>query len=342
MRNRSATQMSRREFIAAGGAAFSLRHSRAAGAEIHTVMGPVRGEELGSTLIHEHVLVDFIGADQIKPGRYDVQEVIEVVQPYLVRIRELGCQTLVECTPAWLGRDPLLLKRLSEASGLRMITNTGYYGASNGKYLPAHAREETAGQLARRWIREFRNGIDETGVVPGIMKIGVNRGPLSDVDAKLVRAAAQAHRETGLTVACHTGDGAAAMQELEIFQEEGVSPRALIWVHAQNEKDPDVHANAARKGAWVEFEGVNESSLAARVAQVKTLIDRGFCERVLVSLDAGWYRVGEPGGGKFSSYGFFYARFLPALQEAGVTEAQIRLLTIENPRRALEIAIRLS
>ena len=85
---------------------------------IETVTGPIEADRLGLTLMHEHVLVDFIGADQVGPGRYDADQAFATVLPHLKQVRTLGCDTLVECTPAYLGRDPVLLKRLSEASGI--------------------------------------------------------------------------------------------------------------------------------------------------------------------------------------------------------------------------------
>src|SRR5262249_23754747 len=100
-------------------------------AQVNTVRGGLPLEKLGITLMHEHVLVDFIGADKASPGRYDADEVFHIALPFLKRVYALGCRSLVECTPAYLGRDPKLLKRLSEASGVNVLTNTGYYGASN-------------------------------------------------------------------------------------------------------------------------------------------------------------------------------------------------------------------
>ncbi len=93
---------------------------------VETVLGPTPPGSLGVTLMHEHVLVDFIGADQVNPSRYDAQEAFEKVLPHLQQVQRLGCETLVECTPAFLGRDPRLLARLSKASGVRILTNTGY------------------------------------------------------------------------------------------------------------------------------------------------------------------------------------------------------------------------
>ena len=306
-----------------------------------TVRGEIPPQDLGMTLMHEHVMVDFIGAAQVAKDRYDPDEVFRVVLPHLASIRSLGCRTLVECTPAYLGRDPVLLTRLSGASGVRLVTNTGYYGASGGKYLPREAYQESAEQLAQRWADEFEKGIEGTEIRPGIIKIGVNKGPLSAIDAKLARAAALAHKATGLTIASHTGDGAAALEQLDILAAAGVAPGAFIWVHAQNAADVETHVNAARRGAFVEFEGSTESAAAARASQVKALADRGFINRTLISLDAGWYRVGEPDGGDFRSYDFFFNAFVPALRQAGITDAQLRQLTVDNPREALTISRRL-
>jgi predicted metal-dependent phosphotriesterase family hydrolase len=328
-------------FLAVVGAAV-VRSAPARGQPdvIESASGPVDASKLGVTLVHEHVLVDFVGADLASRDRYDAEDVVRVVMPHLERIRELGCRTLVECTPAYLGRDPDLLRRLSRASGLQIVTNTGYYGAADGKYLPAHARTETAEELAARWAAESKSGISGTRVKPGFIKIGVNKGPLNPLDAKLVRAAALAHRQTGLTIACHTGDGRAASEEIEILRVAGVAPQALIWVHAQNEADPSVHERLAKAGTWIEFECSSEKSLTDRVAQIKAMTDRGLIGKSLISLDAGWYRVGEPGGGAFRSYDFFFTRLLPALRDAGLSGEQLRLLTVENPARALRPGVK--
>jgi phosphotriesterase-related protein len=338
--------VNRRDFLQAGLALAGLglggRCSAAdePGPRIMTVHGPIAPQELGVTLVHEHVLVDFIGADQVRPGRYDADEVFRVVLPHLKRVRELGCRSFVECTPAYLGRDPRLLKRLAEASGLHLLTNTGYYGARAGKFLPALVHHETADQLAQRWLREWSEGIDGSGIRPGFIKIGVDAGPLSAIGRKLVQAAARAHRHSGLVIAAHTGDGAAALAQIDLVRQEKVDPAAFIWVHAQNEGDLALHFRAAEAGAWVEFDGIRPETVARHVELVLEMKKRGYLGRVLVSHDAGWYAVGEPGGGKFRSYDTLFTDFIPALKQAGGTEADIRQLLVDNPRNALTITRR--
>jgi phosphotriesterase-related protein len=333
--------MNRRHFLKSLPAALLLPRSLSPQpAQIQSVQGPLPAEKLGTTLMHEHVMVDFIGADKASRERYNRDEVFRAALPLLKQVRSLGCQTLVECTPAYIGRDPVLLKELSAASGVHLLTTTGYYGAANDKFVPQHAYQESVEQLAKRWWTEFTKGIEGTGIKPGIIKTGVDKGALSDIDAKLVRAAARTHLQTGLTIASHTGDGVAAMEELALLKGEGVAASAFIWVHAQSESDTALHAKAAEQGAWVEFDGISEKSLERHLQFVKGMIDRGFIDRVLISQDSGWYHVGEPGGGNFRTYEFLFTHFIPALKKTGVSDEQIRRLLIDNPRRALTLAVR--
>lgn len=302
-----------------------------------TVLGPIAPERLGLTLIHEHVIVDFIGADAMSPGRYDPEEVFRIALPHLRRVKSAGCDTLVDCTPAYVGRDAGLLYRLSQASGLQIVTNTGFYGAAQNKYVPRFAYAETAQQLAVRWVKEFEDGIPPSGVRPGIIKIGVNSGPLSEMDAKLVKAAAIAHRRTGLTIASHTGDGVAAMAQISTLKSLGVAPASFIWVHAQNEADTRLHLRAAEAGAWVEFDGISSAAARKHVELVLAMKQAGYLSRVLLSQDSGWYHVGEPGGGSFRPYDFLFVEFLPLLRQAGVSATEIETIMIRNPRAVLTV-----
>jgi phosphotriesterase-related protein len=286
------------------------------------------------------VLVDFAGAEVVSPDRYDRAEVFETVLPYLQRARTLGLQTLVEATPAYLGRDPLLLEQLADASGVHLLVSTGYYGAREEQHLPGHAFSEPADSLAARWIREWTSGIDGSGIRPGFIKIGVDAGPLSTIGRKLIQAAARTHRSTGLTIAAHTGPAAGALDQLAVLEEEGVDPSAWIWVHAQAEDDSTHHVRAARSGAWISFDGLAPDNVERYVELVAFMKTEGLLDRVLVSHDAGWYHVGEPGGGSFRPYDTLFTDFLPALEAAGFTGAEIRQLTVVNPAAAFTVRVR--
>ncbi len=307
---------------------------------IMTVNGPVPAAKLGIALSHEHFLADFIGADKVGRDRYDPDEVVRVALPILSRLKELGCKTIFECTPTYMGRDPELYRKLAQSSGLHIITNTGFCGAWENKFLPSYAFTETAGQLADRMVKEWEKGIEDTEVRPGFIKIAVDPGHLSELHRKIVRAAALAHLRTGLTIASHTGPGAGAFEQLGILKEEGVGPSAFIWVHAQVENDNGLHLKAAEQGCWVSFDGLRGDEVAAYVKLLSNMKSAGLLDHALLSHDAVCYFVGQPGGGKPFSYARLFEELLPALKKSGFTEAEIDGLIIQNPRNAYAVRVR--
>jgi phosphotriesterase-related protein len=279
----------------------------------------------------------FGGESAARPG-YDVARLLATVLPYLESIKNLGCKTIVDCTAAYFGRAPELLKTISEKSRLKLVTNTGYYGAVHHRYVPAHAYSETADKLAERWVHEWREGIEGTGIRPGFMKIGMDAGPLSEIDRKLVQAAARAHLPTGLTIASHTGDSpVGAEQQLSILRQEGVSPTAWIWVHAHAVKDERALLRVAEEGAWLEFDGLASATVERHLALVKMMKTRGLLGQVLLSHDGNSFRHG---GRPLRPYDALFKIFLPALESAGFSQAEIRQLTVENPRRAFTVRVR--
>jgi phosphotriesterase-related protein len=310
--------------------------------KINTVTGEIPSSEIGKTLHHEHLLVDFIGADSTGYHRWNRDSVTEKALPYLLEIKNLGYKTLVECTPAYLGRDPLLLKQLSEKSGIQIITNTGYYSAVGGKFIPKHGFTETAQQLADRWIDEAKNGIEGTGIYPGFIKIAVEREPLQEINRKVVEAACIAHKATGLTIMSHTGLAVPAFQELEILKQYEVSPSAFVWTHANNEKDRSKMLEAAKMGVWIAFDKFEQNE-TENFAEFAVLMKKeGLLNRLLFSHDAGWYDPMKPGGGTFRDFTAIEKYLIPALKEKGLSETEITQLFELNPAEAFTVKIRLA
>jgi len=308
--------------------------------EVISVNGKMTPSEMGTTLIHEHILVDFIGADSVGYHRWDRDSVIAQTLTFLVDARKRGVNTLIDCTPAYLGRDPWLLQELSELSGLTIITNTGYYGAVGNKYLPEHAFTETAEQLATRWIDEFQNGIEGSGVKPGFIKISVNSDvPLSTVDQKLVRAAAITHLATGMTIASHTGPALPALEEIALLKGEGVDPSAFIWVHAQIETDFTYYNKAYDLGAWISLDGVvwDVEEHLKRLIYCKK---NGLLDKLLISHDAGWYSPGELNGGDFKAFTAIFDELIPLLKQNNFSEKDLDQLLRVNPARAFAINVK--
>ena len=309
--------------------------------ETLTVTGAISASEMGNTLIHEHILVDFIGADKTGYHRWDREEVVKKVLPYLQEARKFGITTLLECTPAYLGRDPQLLRELSVKSGLKILTNTGFYGAVQDKYIPAFAFQIDADSIAAIWINEFEHGIEGTGIRPGFIKISVDTAAvLSDIDEKLVRAAIITHRKTGLTIVSHTTADGPAFAQMDILEKEGISPEAWVWTHSQK-GTPEGRIRAAQKGAWISIDDVNKEELDSTVNKINSLKSSGFLNRLLISHDAGWFDPDAPDGGELVGYTDIFTHLLPALRENGFNQMEFDQLLIENPRNAYKIRVRM-
>jgi predicted metal-dependent phosphotriesterase family hydrolase len=308
---------------------------------IITVTGPMNAPATGFILPHEHLLVDFVGAEKTGVERWDRKKVAAQMLPYLKSAKKAGCAVFFDCTPAYLGRDVILLRQLSRLSGLPIVTNTGYYSAVQHKHLPEHAFTETAEQLAARWIAEYNDGIEDTGIKPGFIKISVNNAPLDDVDQKIVRAAALTHKSTGLTIGSHTGSGKAALEQLDIIAKEGVAANAFVWIHAQSEKDRKLHLEAGKRGAWLEFDNLGWEPETAYVGHIQFMQKAGLLQQMLVSHDAGWYDVEKGGKNEIKPFTPLFIQLVPALQKDGWNKKELHQLFTQNPVAAFQVHKRL-
>lgn len=303
--------------------------------KIRTVMGDISPEELGLTLVHEHILCDFIGADKVSRDRYDFQEVFSVMLPYLNEIKQLGVSGFVDCTPAFIGRDPQLLASLSKASNIHILTNTGLY---KEPFLPKYAFEYSAEELANMWINEIEEGIEGTPVKAGFVKIAVNPGHIIPIQQKIVRAAAKCSLSTGAAIVCHTASGIAAMELLDIIDEEGLDPSRVIVAHCDSEENWNYHLEILQRGAWVEYDGISEITAMKVLNLIRLVVEKGFSNRLLISQDAGWYNVGEKRGGTIRPYSYLIRSFIPLMLREGLSKNIVDEVLVKNPAKAFQIS----
>lgn len=343
-------QASATAFILSAGVkpGFSYAPTRTPADSVITTTGPIPPSEMGFTLVHEHILSIF-GTPAQEPAQYDRQQVLDEVVPYLKYIKSLGCDTIVDCSAAYLGRNAALLKEISKQSGIRILISTGNYGAADDRYVPDIAYRESAEQMAKRWIGEFENGIQGTEVKPGFVKIGVDPGPLSEIDAKLVRAGALTHLQTGLLLQIHTADNPGAVdQQLSILKDEGVSPKAWVWVHAQAVDNAGPLLKAARRGAWISLDGLrtpnflngfaDSSSTVLHHFELLSAFKReGLLDHVLLSHDGSTY---PPDGTPKRPLDTLFNTFIPMLKAGGYTDGEIQQLTEVNPANAFAVNVR--
>ena len=289
-------------------------------------------------LSHEHILVDFIGADSIQPESWNHEAIISAVMPYFEELKEYNVNYFVDATPNYLGRDVVLLDKISTLTGIRIISNTGLYGARNNKFIPKYAQRLTAENLAELWIDEYQLGIDGTTIKPGFIKIGVdNSNPLHPMHLKLVKAAALTHLKTGLVIASHTGEAKGLWPQLNVLKEMGVSPSSFIWVHAQAENNNDNYLKAAAMGCWISLDGVGWE-LEKHIEKLMFAKRNGILDSILISHDSGWYDP-QKEHQTIKSYATIFKELYPKLQSLGFTEDELKLLISVNPSRAFSLKI---
>jgi phosphotriesterase-related protein len=183
---------------------------------------------------------------------------------------------------------------------------------------------------------ELLDGIEESSVQAGWIKLSAGDDGLTPCEAKILRAAAAAGKATNAVVGSHTIRGWVVQEQLDIIEAVGYSPERFIWIHAQCEPDFDLHSDVARRGAWIEYDAIGngETDDIFFIHLILRLLDAGLGDHLLLSHDRGWYDPAQPGGGTPRPYTYISEHFLPKLGAAGVDKETIHQLTHTNPFQA--------
>lgn len=303
---------------------------------IHTVNGSMEGDELKITLTHEHLMSNF-GKDPDEASQYDETKLLNQVIPYLRKIKSLGVNSIFDCTTAYFGRRVDLLKTMADSTGIQIITNTGFYGAANDRYVPDFSLEATAEEISNVWIEEFEEGIDGTEIRPGFVKLAFDSGMPSEIDKKLFTAGILTHLNTGLTLAVHTGNNPeAADAQLELLEQHDVSPEAWVWVHANKVEDVEIILRAASKGAWISLDGVKTSNVEEFIDKIDKFRSRNLLHKILLSHDGDAF----PMGGEIRKFEALSRNLIPEMLANGFTEKEINQIMVQNPKEAFMIRMR--
>lgn len=288
------------------------------------------------TLTHEHIMSNF-GLDVNNTSSYNEEAAFNQIIPYLKKLKAKGVHTIFDCTTAFFGRRVDILQKISKASGIQIITNTGYYGAANDKYIPEFAYNESAEAISKKWISEFENGIDSTSIKPGFIKLAFDAGTPSEIDKKLFEAGVLTHKKTGLTLAVHTDENIQALEtQLQILKNHDVPFDALIWVHANKIENIVYLLEQASKGLWISLDGVNSSNIKEYIYILKQFKTKNLLHKVLLSHDGNSF----PKGDKIRPYHTISDVLIPEMLVNGFTQNEINQMLIENPKKAFSIQIK--
>ncbi len=305
-------------------------------ASIMTVLGPIPTSELGMVLPHEHLFTDLRGPETPGYAQADPSNVVRRLRPHVEEIRAQGITALVECSTVGVGRNVHVLRAVAEELGLGVVAPTGAY---RDAFIPGELRSLSQEELRARMVAELTQGIERTRVRAGFIKLAASDEGLTELEERLLRAAARAARQTGAAIASHTTVGRTALRQANILQEEGLDLSRFVWVHAHCEPDLELHLELGRRGAYLEYDAIGspDPGDAYFAGLVRHAWTAGLGDRVLLSQDAGWYQPGEPEA-PIRGYGHLVDAFLPALRREGFDGAAIHAMVVENPRRAFALA----
>lgn len=306
---------------------------------IQTVIGPVDVDSLGLILPHEHLFTDLRGPLIPDYAQAEPAAVERVLEPHLAEASAAGVTALAECSTVGVGRNLTILSRLAEISPIRIIAPTGVYREA---FTPLYLREISESDLANLWITELTEGIEATSIRAGFIKLAMSDDGPTALEIRNLKAAAKASQATGAVIASHTIGGKVARKEMDVLEEAGLDLQRFIWVHAQTETNLTVLLEAAQRGAHLELDSVGApyQSQADLVETTLAMSEAGYADQLLLSHDAGWYTPARPNGlpeDGFRGYTALTMEFLPGLLERGITEEQVRVITVTNPARAFSL-----
>jgi len=339
-----------------------------------TVLGPVPADELGITLPHEHLLIDFrfmyrepegasgrgrglepVGLRNHYEVLYDWTRNLDNLQlmdeptaiDEALLYRWEGGRTLVDPTNVGLGRDPLALQRIARATGLHVIMGAGYYvGASH----PADMDARSEDALTREIVGDITTGVGDTTVRAGLIgEIGCS-WPWTENERKSVRAAAEAAKETGAPLMIHPGRHPTAPEtHLEEIRKTGLDLGRVIMCHIDRTvSDPARLKAIADTGCYLEYDlfGLEVShypmsdfeipSDGERMRQILWLMEQGHARQALLAHDICFkVRLVRYGG---HGWAHIPRRIVPRLRRKGLSEKDVWTLIVENPTRAVTFA----
>lgn len=319
---------------------------------VNTVLGPVAPEDLGVTLMHEHVLYGY-------PGWEGDQTIAPFDRPTIVNnavavLKDLkagyGLNTYVDATPNDGGRNVDVLKEVSEKSEVNIVCATGYYyeGEGSPTYWKFRAslgdiREE----LYELFMKEATVGIQGTGIKAGVIKVGSGMNEITDYEKLMFTTAARVQKDAGIPIITHTQHGTMGPEQAELLISSGANPARIQIGHMSDNLDMDYQEKTFKQGVYVAWDRMGLQGLVGcpmdenRYPVMANLIHKGYGNRLMISHDFIINWLGRPLNipeqalpliaNWFPNH--LFKNIIPALKKSGVTDSQIQTILIDNPRR---------
>ncbi len=317
---------------------------------INTVTGRVSPEDLGTTLVHEHLLIGYPGwgMDALAPPFRRAEALARGVDR-MQELRQLGVATFLDPCPMDLGRDVEFMAEVSERSGMNVVCATGAYTEREGITYTFGALPVE--EITAIYVKELTEGIGRSGIRAGLVKVATGAPAISVYEKKLLVAAGRAAAAVGCPVLTHTEDARCGLEQIALLVEQGVPSHRILIGHSDGRDDPAYHRSLADLGSYVGFDRFGLEALISdekRVEGVCRMVAAGYATSVCLSHDsicAGWLgrpvfrgrHVMTPEAIAASMPNWnathIFKNIIPRLRARGLTDADLHTLLVENPRR---------
>ncbi|MBN1858077.1 phosphotriesterase-related protein [Candidatus Bipolaricaulota bacterium] len=335
-----------------------------------TVLGDIPVEDLGVVLPHEHLLWDQLCWAHPEPQELAEREQfrqpvslhnrgnvvyhafdyrdnlrqtdVDVAVREARKFRLNGGGTICDVSTAGLGRDPKALRQVALETGLNVIMGTALYVASS---WTDQEKKMQPKEISQRLEADFVEGIGPLRVKAGILgEVGISdvENPL---EVKSLQGSGMTQNRLGCPVLIHTPIWEKKGNRiLDILQESGCDLSKVALSHLDPTMDDYDYADSlAKRGAYIVYdqfgmhlmttEGIFLPSDNERIRTVIEQVRRGNLERILISQDVCFKLCLTEWGGH--GYAHILENIVPQLLRAGLSQEQIDVILIENPKRFL-------
>ncbi len=309
---------------------------------VNTVLGAVPAEELGQTLMHEHITcADWSMRMNFGDKYLQYDKLVEMATGQLKKLKEYGVTTFVDGTAVNLGRDIRLLRDVARGSGVNIIASSGFYYQEEAWLA---MRDE--GEIHDLLLDECLHGISGTDSKPGIMKNGVVAAGVTPLQRKLLHCVGTVAREANLPIFCHHVPSVKSGYDiLNVYASAGVAPNRVILGHTGDGNDWAYQEDLVQAGAYVGFDrlayGDKDNPVKNVVKNVIMLVEKGYINRIFLSHDWATYLGFWDSWEKTASadylnldvdFTYVIREVIPMLRAAGLTEADIHTIMVDNPK----------
>lgn len=314
-------------------------------ANARTVLGDISPSQMGITLPHEHLLLGWGAAERDLGSRYDRPAYVNTIcQDLGEAVNLYGVRTVVDVTPSEMGRDVLLMQEVARRLNVNVICATGFYRQWAG--LPYVLSVHTQDFLEEHMEREVQQGVGDTDIRCGVIKLAMSDAVLQPAEAHAFRAAARVQRKLGVAIVIHTAGWVATDPKvgpraaLDLLTSEGADASRIQLSHCdQVAGNLSYMFEMAKRGCYLAFDNVGSrispNADEMRIAAVSALVAGGYRRQIHLSMDySGWWVPMKPPSvvarGKY--FAQLHKEFLPRLLAAGISEEVVQTITVENPK----------